>query len=400
MGEFDHISAALWASPFTTACMEMATANDFSRLDKNAAKRQHFVPRLLLRGFAEMRNGKDYLFQMETTSRKAPLRVNVLTAASRHRLYAGLGDDGQPSNRNEGYLALLEDHAAPALQHLVADPGSLSPGERATIAYFVALQTMRTPVAAEQVTMLANAAFQRAASERYSDRSAFADRHRESFGDGATDAEIEQFRLETLDQIRKGAVRVSGRDGAAFSSGFEHAIETAPVLLAFEWTLLRAPGGLVTSDRGYAIHDPTPPYPWASQGLLSSENSEMTMPLSDTSCLLIRPVLARSALAVRDVSASQVQTLNLRIYGWADKHVFAKTQMTLDATRIASRRRPADVIRPRPFCEVELLELDPTDDSLAKENARRGWPPQLRNEDGELRDYIVIPTDAPHPDLR
>ena len=401
VGEFDHIAAALWASPLMTACVEMAVSNDFSRLDRNAAKRHHFLPRFLLRGFSHRHKGKECLFQMETTSRRAPLRVDMRTAASRRRLYTALDDGGRRSNRNEGYLALVETHAAPALRQLIEDPGSLSSGERATIAFFVALQTMRTPVAAEQITELANAAFQTAASELYSDRRAFADRHREFFDDGATEAEIEEFRLTTLQQIREGRVRVSGEAGAAFGTGFEHAIETVPILFAFDWTLLQAPeGGLITSDRGYAIHDPTPPYPWAAQGPVSSENSETTMPLSDTHCLVMRPVPAGSGLTTREISASEVEALNLRIYGWGDKYVFAKTQRALDATRAASRRRPANVIRPRPFCQVALLEPDPDDDSLATANLRRGWPPQLRNEQGELCDYIVIPTDKPHPDLR
>ena len=379
----------------------MATSNDFSRLDRNAAKRHHFLPQFLLRGFAHQRNGKDCLFQIETTSRRAPLRVNVRTAASRRRLYTALDEEGQPSNRNEGYLALVETHAAPALRRLVEEPGSLSPGERATIAFFVALQTMRTPAAAEDVTKLANAALQTAASELSSDRRAFADRHREFFDDGATAAEIEQFRLRTLEQIREGRIRVSGEGGAAFGLGFEHAVENAPMLFAFDWTLLQASeGGLITSDRGYAIHDPTPPYPWAGQGPVSSENSETTLPLSDTHCLVMRPVPAASGLTMREISKSEVENLNLRMYGWADTYVFAKTQSALDAVRAASRRRPANVIRPRPLCQVALLEPDPADDSLANANLRRGWPAQLRNERGELRDYIVIPIDEPHPDLR
>ncbi len=216
MGEFDHIVAALRASPFTSACMEMAVSNDFSRLERNAAKRQHFLPQLLLRGFAHAHNGKDRVWQMETTSRRAPRRVDIRTAASRHRLYAVPDEDGRPSNRNEGYLELVETHAAPALRHLIDDPASLSPGERATIAFFVALQTMRTPAAAEQVTTIANAALQTAASEVFSDRRAFADRHRRFFNDGATEAEIEQFRLKIVDQIREGQIRVNGGRGAAF----------------------------------------------------------------------------------------------------------------------------------------------------------------------------------------
>ena len=30
---------------------------------------------------------------------------------------------------------------------------------------------------------------------------------------------------------------------------------------------------------------------------------------------------------------------------------------------------------------------------------RRGWPPQVTNSRGQLRDYIVIPCDEPHPEL-
>ena len=39
VGEFDHIVEALQASPITTEFAKMAEANDFSRLDKSAAKR-------------------------------------------------------------------------------------------------------------------------------------------------------------------------------------------------------------------------------------------------------------------------------------------------------------------------------------------------------------------------
>lgn len=105
MGEFDHIAAALKASPLTAAFMEMAASNDFSRLDKNPAKRHHFLPRFLLRGFSHTHKGKYCVFQMEAKSRRAPLRVDIRTAPSRHRLYAAPGEDGELSNRNEGYLA-------------------------------------------------------------------------------------------------------------------------------------------------------------------------------------------------------------------------------------------------------------------------------------------------------
>ena len=56
MGEFDHIAAALQASPLMAAFMKMAATNDFSRLDKNSAKRHHFLPQFVLRGSMENRS--------------------------------------------------------------------------------------------------------------------------------------------------------------------------------------------------------------------------------------------------------------------------------------------------------------------------------------------------------
>jgi hypothetical protein len=294
----------------------------------------------------------------------------------------------------------VESHAAPALGHLMDDPASLSPAERATISFFLALQAMRTPAAAQQVTALANAAFQTAAGEFLSDRRAFAERHREASGSLADDDEIERLRQEMLDGIRAGRVRVSGEGGAAFGSALEVALTNVPAVFAFDWMLLHAPdGGLITSDRGIAIHDPTPPYPWTAQAPLSSENSETVVPLSDDHLLAMRPGAATCRLHVRDISSREVETLNLRIYGWADRYVFGKSQEALARVRVAARRRPADVIRPKPFCQVALIGRDLDDTSLADANRRRGWPAYVRNANGELRDYIVIPTDAPHPEL-
>src|SRR5207248_10773598 len=124
---------------------EMGEANDHSRLDKNTAKRHHFVSQFVLRGFGHPHDGKDCVFQMETEGRKAPRRVQIAKAASRNRYYAVPDADGKLSNRNEGYLALVEDEAAYALRRLRDDPHAIKPGDRATIALFLALQMMRTP---------------------------------------------------------------------------------------------------------------------------------------------------------------------------------------------------------------------------------------------------------------
>ena len=400
VGEFDHIVAAIEASPLMAALKAMGLSGDFSKLDRNAAKRHHYVPQFLLRGFADPADGGKRIFQMPTRSRKAPMQVGIRDAAIRQWLYRVVTPDGKQSNRHEGYLALVEEHAAPAIARLIAAPEPLQPGDRATIAFLVAFQTMRTPAAAEQMTAVANAAFQNAASELYSGREAFVEHHRQYFGAGASDEEIEEFRLDVLEQVRTGKIRVSGRGGADFATGLAYAASLIPQIIAFDWAVLRrAGGGFVASDRGYAIHDPAPPFPWTAQALLSSPASETLVPLNDTTALLMRPGSATCRLDVGDVDATELEQLNLRTLGWAAEYVFAKRQATLDGLRVTARRRPRDVIRPRPFCQVILLELDPDDQSLSAENTRRGWPPYLPGQDGEPRDYLVIPTDAPQPEL-
>jgi hypothetical protein len=108
----------------------------------------------------------------------------------------------------------------------------------------------------------------------------------------------------------------------------------------------------IRCDRGYAIHDPAPPVPWAAQGLLSSESVETTFPLSSNACLLLRPEPASAGLSVAEIDARQVEKINLRTYGWAEEYVYGETQADLVSVRRAARQFPAEVIRPLPFSQA------------------------------------------------
>jgi hypothetical protein len=60
--------------------------------------------------------------------------------------------------------------------------------------------------------------------------------------------------------------------------------------------------------------------------LLSSERTEVTVPLTDGDCLLIKPGLADAALDVPQVSVAELEMASLRTYGWAQTHVLGKSQ--------------------------------------------------------------------------
>jgi hypothetical protein len=399
VGEFDHIIEEFNASPVAIALKEIGESGDFSRLEADFTKRHHYVSQFVLRGFSNPRDG-GRIYQMTTAGRGAPKAIGVRDAAVRKNLYRATDENGVVTNRHEGYLALIESKAAPTIQRLLEAPESMKSGDRATIAFFVAFQIMRTPAAAEQVTEAANMAFRMAATDMYSNKVEFAKNHRQKDGRDLAPDEIEQFRIDMLKAIGDGDVRISGENGAHFAAGFEHAIDNIPPLIAFDWLLLRAPaGGFVTSDRGYAIHDPSPPFPWSAQGILSSPAAETLVPLTDTAALIMRPGTGASRFDVQEIAGEVVQRLNLRTFGWATGYVYARSQATLAKLRVAARRRPDTVIRPKPICSVIGIEIDPTDPTLAQENTARGWPTHVTGSRGQLLDYIVAPGDGPHPEL-
>jgi hypothetical protein len=316
----EELDAAFAASPLIAELL----AVDIEQLDSEA-KRQHFVPQLLLRGFARPKGRTHELFQLDVRSGK-PIRTNTRAAASRRLLYLIEERDGTRHNRLEGFLSRVESHAAPALVRLLEDPTALTDPDRATLAYFFAIQTQRTPSAAARMERMSNVIFQTLAGSVFSDRKAFTERYREFFADEPekTDEEVEAFRVEVIESIRTGRTRISGEKGAAFSTGIGFASQQSTNVMQLSWTVLRRERAFVTSDRAFAMYDPTPTFPWSAEALLSSPNVQTTIPLTENACLLLTPF--GSPIAVEDIGADQAETINLRTHGWAEEYIFGASQ--------------------------------------------------------------------------
>jgi hypothetical protein len=268
--------------------------------------------------------------------------------------------------------------------------------DRATLSFFFAVQAMRTPSAAAQVRSVANIALQTVAGSEFSDKAQFAQLYRAQFGDRASDEEIEAFRIETIQAVREGRVTVEGTT-AALATGIRHAADQSVLIFDLDWTLLRCSEAFVTSDRAVAMHDPAPPYPWSAQGLLSSLQAETTIPLDAGSCLVLRP-LGRGT-GEQEISPRDARLLNLRTYGWAERHIYGPSQEAVVAVHRYAKLRPDRVVGPRPQHHVVLIDPDPDDDSFANENQARGWPARLRF-DGVDHDYVVIPHEGADPELQ
>lgn len=379
--------AAFRASPLFEELERRAITEDWTGFETEA-KRQHFIPRFLLSNFARNDGKGDLLFQLDIRSGK-PNRVAPEQAASRRYFYAILDEEGQRTNRVEGFLALVESHAAPALARLFDDPATLTPGDRATLSFFFALLDGRTPGSTEQTAVSSNAIMQMMFTNEFADTAKFAATYRKLFGE-ATDEVIEEFRQRVLRDLEEGRIEFSDPRAQAFGLNFNAAGAAASIVYDMHWTLLRRPAAFITSDRGLAMHDPKPRFPWSGQRWLSSPNVQVTITLASDCCLLLDH--REQATEVVDIDEDTADGINLRTYGWAGDYIYGHSQELVAHVRRLAKQRPDAVVRPIPHHQVLLFEADSDDRSLAEEHRRRGWPPYLTSDD-VLHDYVVVGPD-------
>jgi hypothetical protein len=375
---------------------ELARDTEQETYPESQAKRHHLVPRFLLANFAQSVDGRERLMQLDVHTGS-----NVWAApdgaASRSRFYRLTDDDGTTHQRVEHYLSRVESHAATAIRHLCAGPASLSAADRATIAMFLALQEGRTIAGLEQLSNLADLTLQTMQASHCADPVAFEDTYRRAIGPVHPE-QVEQARKEMLAALAENRVKLANPKEVALDLLLQHSVTSSQYIYQLQWHLLEAVDGrFVTSDRGLAMYDPTPAFPWSGHAIMSSPNAQTTIPLGPTQCLLLRPPgpVLTAGVPVHRIDARKVMEINLRTYGFASDYIFADTQQTATNVHREAKARPKAVERPRRSHQIVLIDAEAGDDRLANEHEKRGWPPRLVVA-GHAHDYVVLaPDDRP-----
>jgi hypothetical protein len=359
------------------------------------AKRHHFISRFLLNRFA---SANERLFQLDQRTGKPQGGISTDKAASRHRFYEFEDEDGNKSSALEGLFAVVEDAAAPALQRL-EEEGDVDEIDRATISMFLAFLWARTPAARERAEKLSQEVAAGLMASKYADRRAFREmlQQHEAQDEAVrlTDEEAEALRQDTLRMLGDGTLFLADPDGGA-TTGLLISTANDVALVMFggmEWTLMRAHDvEFITSDRGAASFDPTPKHPWSSHTIHSSPNAETFFPISSEYCLVISP--GQPVVRTSDVNRAKVMETNLRIYGWADRYIYGRSQEAVAAVRRARKRKPQLAAPPEPHRGVMLIDRDPDDERLAHAHLARGWPPYMIGIDDhgmpQQLDYLVV----------
>ena len=288
---------------------------------KTTARRHHYVPAFLLAAFAEPRGDRHgFMAQLDTGSGQ-PRKTTPNDACFEKDLYAQQGDSGR-DNTLEAFFSIIENHSAPAIQRLLADPLKLTPEDRETLSYYLAFQHNRSPVVLAQLGNMAESMSLAMFAVHFEDAVAFRRVYREAIEAEATDEEIESFRHYMKERLQSGAVAMSDPKAQAFELMLSTADAVAETIHQMQWTLVAAGGDeFVISDRALAMHDPTPRFPWSGHALRSSPNAETTLPLTPEHALLLDdgpPRMGRTTC-----NATAVRKINLRTYGWAERFIYA-----------------------------------------------------------------------------
>jgi hypothetical protein len=103
------------------------------------------------------------------------------------------------------------------------------------------------------------------------------------------------------------------------------------------------------------------------------------MPLGPDVCIRLdqgdEPIALRRA-------ERQVERLNLRSYGWAERFVYGRRRQLLEELHHVATEEPERVEHPKPNPQVVLEEADPHDPDVGAEHPP-GWPRGLWVEDDD-----------------
>lgn len=340
--------------------------------------RRHWVPAFALASFTAPDGA---LHQLDTKTGQPSRTTPEATAA---------GDDPTPSVGLAAFFAVIEAHGADALRAFLAEPFELTPENRQTLAYFLALQYMRTPAA----LTLSRAAAQALMALRFvvGDATAFRLTYRATVDPKGQDPEIDALRR------RLASRPAEDLEGEAFRLALRTADEVALMIASLEWHLLRASEDeFVTSDRPMGLHDPAPPQPWSGHALASSPQAETTFPLSPEHMLFL--FRGEPRVGIVSVAADDVRELNLRTYAWTERRIFGRTQEAVARVRRQAKEDRRRLITPRWTGQVVLQEADPSDPTVGEEHARKGWPRGVMTTDADGSErfctYTLIAPDDP-----
>jgi hypothetical protein len=266
------------------------------------------------------------------------------TEAAKNRYYdlpKDLVGDFQP----EKLIGYLESRAAIAIGRL-EQRQLLLPDDVVHLAYFAALQSVRTPLDRAERRHLDEIMASQLAQLRFSAQDqavAFLRAHDPDL----TVEQAEQRRKQIVQDLESGHIQVQSNAHREIAGMFLALNESVgEIAMNCNWTLVEfsAPG-IVLPDSGYTRYDPSPSVPGSGSGFLGSESVETVIPVSPTAVLLI--TRGNGEVHYRRGTPAYLEDLNLRAYSQSERCIYGRTQQSVVDVHLRAKKNRAAVFERR-----------------------------------------------------
>jgi hypothetical protein len=304
-------------------------------------KRQHYVPKFILRRFAiDPADRRSLIFKLEKSTGR-PSRVNPANELVIGHYYRIVLGDGTVMNEADDALDRIETMAAEVVVKL-ADPAyTMNPDDALRLTLFIVSLRNRTPQAREALREFDERAAELELEVRLSNR----EQYHEMMGKGRSEQDVEEERLESLDDLKFGRLGVAStpeREVALMFMGLPEVTET--LLATMGWRCLRIPpsskASFVLSDHPVAHYDPTPKTPETGASFQSSPGSLTWVPLDPRFGVLLSQEGPRTWDSI-DLSDDDVDEINLLAYAWTRDAIYGPSQEAVTRLRRVARQKPA-----------------------------------------------------------
>jgi hypothetical protein len=188
-------------------------------------------------------------------------------------------------------------------------------------------------------------------------------------------------------------IRITNQRELGLSTMVDLLDDFAVRLFSMPWSLMKGTRtSFITSDSGLGVIDSERDrLPQVNS--LGTRDARLLTPMARGHCLQIGPEgYAPAGITTAKFDGRDVVLVNLAVYGWAQRHIFAGSQHAAEELRKAAKRSPRAVAGPQPFRQHVLIERDPHDDSLGKAHRKVGREPYIDHL-GETFDYVILRDD-------
>ena len=291
----------------------------------NEPKRQHYLPQMYLRGFAQA--DRVCVYDREKNEYREQAIGNT---AVQKDYYTVIDASGGKNRQLEGILAGIEGKAAEAIR-LADQRATLTDEQRAALAVFVALLKVRTPNFEKSFADAQDQLFKKVlkttmnSEERIAASIAAYEREKGT--------KLPLAPKELLELFQGGQFRIEPHRNQRVALMIELSSEFALLLAQMDWVFAHAPDDsqFITSDVPFGI---IPPKDWKREGLLSgvgilTPGAVKAIPLTGTTLLL---AMDRGNI-VRHVEMPQavVHEFNLAVAARTERFAIGKDRALLES---------------------------------------------------------------------